>query len=326
MPSFSSMTDPSPPPSATCTPSTTPTTPPPRRLTRSTAAVTPIDEAGLAAHDHVLLVRHGHHTPQSTQQVLHAIAPRALIRFGETYLPGHELDDIGGGWRGGLAAHTTLQIRHLAERGHIRIALALPDTETPIAAARVKFTRHAASELGIPVPDAFVALGDPAACVEALGAVMVHLPETEVLAADWIDRRPDRRPRGPLGGHPPPHAGRPGPPNRRITLAGHDRLRSHRRSRLFSGRRPCRRRQQPVGQSHEHSRPSPRGDRLAAARFAADQARHSSTPLCLTCKDVIFGKRSVLRMIAAVLRFERFRDDGRHLAFGNYLQTGLDVI
>ncbi|MCZ9339527.1 LacI family transcriptional regulator, partial [Streptomyces sp. TRM76130] len=45
-------------------------------------------DAELAAHDHVLLVRHGHHTPQSTQQVLDAIAPRAVIRFGETYLTG----------------------------------------------------------------------------------------------------------------------------------------------------------------------------------------------------------------------------------------------
>src|SRR5882757_7693884 len=44
----------------------------------------------LAAHDHVLLVRHGHSAPQSTQQVLDTIAPRAVLRFAETYFNGQE--------------------------------------------------------------------------------------------------------------------------------------------------------------------------------------------------------------------------------------------
>lgn len=108
----------------------------------------------LAAHDHVLLVRHGHSAPGSAQQVLDAIAPRAVIRFGEPYLTGHELDDMGGGWYDGLAAHAALQMRHLAGRGHTSLALALPDPAAPLTEVRLGFAREAAQALGLvpPVP------------------------------------------------------------------------------------------------------------------------------------------------------------------------------
>lgn len=139
-------------------------------------------DAELAAHDHVLLVRHGHHTPQSTQQVLDVIAPRAVIRFGETYLTGRELDDLGGGWRDGLAAHSALQLRHLVEHGHTRIALALPDTESPLAATRLKFTDHAAHNLGVPTPESFVTPLDRAACAEAVETFLSRNPGTTAIA------------------------------------------------------------------------------------------------------------------------------------------------
>lgn len=105
-------------------------------------------DAELAAHDHVLLVRHGH-SADSARQVLDAITPRAVLGFGEPYLSGHDLDDQGGGWRDGLAAHAALQIRHLAERGHTRIAFALPDAPSPLVEARLKFSAEAAAQLGI---------------------------------------------------------------------------------------------------------------------------------------------------------------------------------
>src|SRR6516225_9965879 len=75
---------------------------------------------------HVLLVRYEHPSSQSAKQMLDAIAPRAVLRFGEAYLTGHELDDSGGGWRDGLAAHVAAQLGYLADRGHASIALALP--------------------------------------------------------------------------------------------------------------------------------------------------------------------------------------------------------
>ena len=103
-------------------------------------------DAELAAHDHALLVRYEH---AGTEAALDAIAPRAALRFGEPYLTGHELDDSGGGWRDGLAAHVSAQVAYLAKRGHTRIAYALPDRETPLRAVRLRFADRAAERLGL---------------------------------------------------------------------------------------------------------------------------------------------------------------------------------
>ncbi|XUL86562.1 LacI family DNA-binding transcriptional regulator [Streptomyces galilaeus] len=102
----------------------------------------------LAAHDHVLLVRHGHSTPQSTQQVLDTIAPRAVLRFAEAYLSGHEPDEED--WKNGFAAHAALQISHLASRGHTRMAMALPGDDTPLTELRLSFARATTDRLGLP--------------------------------------------------------------------------------------------------------------------------------------------------------------------------------
>ena len=79
-----------------------------------------------------------------------AINPRAVLRFGEVYLTGHELEDVGGGWRGGLAAHAALQIGYLAERGHTAIVLAVPDSGAPLREIRLGFSQQAAQALGLP--------------------------------------------------------------------------------------------------------------------------------------------------------------------------------
>jgi len=100
----------------------------------------------LAMHDHALLVRYEH---PGTEATLDAIAPRAVLRFGEPYLTGHELDDSGGGWRDGLAAHVTAQLGYLAGRGHTRIAYALPDPGTPLRAVRLRFADRSAEMLGL---------------------------------------------------------------------------------------------------------------------------------------------------------------------------------
>jgi DNA-binding LacI/PurR family transcriptional regulator len=119
-------------------------------------------DAELAAHDHVLVVRYAHRDAssprppsadqrqQQDQLLIDALSPRAVLRFGEPYLTGHELDDSGGGWRDGLAAHVAAQLGHLAGRGHTRIALALPDRDTPLRAVRQRFADQAAAALGLP--------------------------------------------------------------------------------------------------------------------------------------------------------------------------------
>ena len=117
-------------------------------------------DAELAAHDYVLVVRYSHRdaprSPRSDQRqqqdqlLIDTLSPRAVLRFGEPYLTGHELDDSGGGWRDGLAAHVAAQLGHLADRGHARIALALPDRDTPLRAVRQRFADQAAATLGLP--------------------------------------------------------------------------------------------------------------------------------------------------------------------------------
>lgn len=110
-------------------------------------------DAELAAHEHVLLVRysHAHDTTDGSERlVLDTVIPRAVLRFGEQYLTGRELDDSGGGWRDGLAAHVAAQVGYLASRGHARIAFALPARDTPLRSVRQRFADQAAAALGLP--------------------------------------------------------------------------------------------------------------------------------------------------------------------------------
>ncbi|GLZ06117.1 LacI family transcriptional regulator [Actinomadura sp. NBRC 104412] len=120
----------------------------------------------LARHGHVLFVRHGHTTPESAQQVIDAIAPLAVLRFGQKYLmPGHEYDD--GGQSGGLAGNIALQFGYLAERGHTRTAMALPGDQDPLGPIRLRFAREAARTLGLPPPRVLTLPPDHAACAAA---------------------------------------------------------------------------------------------------------------------------------------------------------------
>ena len=101
----------------------------------------------LALHDHILVVKHGHPTEESTTQLKHMVAPRAVIDFAANYSSGRELAD--GGWTDGLAAHTAIQIGHLAERGHKRLAMALPENPTTFARVREEFAGQATEGLGL---------------------------------------------------------------------------------------------------------------------------------------------------------------------------------
>ncbi|UDY23470.1 LacI family DNA-binding transcriptional regulator [Nocardioides sp. Kera G14] len=101
----------------------------------------------LARHEHVLLVQHQELTDDSLKQIQDAVSPRAVIRFAQRYLTGHELDD--GGWQSGLASHTAAQIGHLAERGHTRIAMAIPEDRPPLSTVRLHFAEETARNLGL---------------------------------------------------------------------------------------------------------------------------------------------------------------------------------
>jgi DNA-binding LacI/PurR family transcriptional regulator len=102
----------------------------------------------LARHGHLLMVKHGHPTAESTRQMEFVVSPRAFIDFAANYGSGRELAD--GGWEDGLAAHTAAQIGHLAARGHTRLAMAMPESPTTFAAVRLDFAGQAAERLGLP--------------------------------------------------------------------------------------------------------------------------------------------------------------------------------
>jgi DNA-binding LacI/PurR family transcriptional regulator len=136
----------------------------------------------LTAHDYVLLVRHGTATPQAVQRTLDAIAPRAVLRFADAYLTGHELEDSGG-WRDGLAAHVALQVGHLGMRGHTRIAVALPERDNPLSEARLHFTIEVAAKLGIDPPARFAVPRLREAAAAALRGFRAAHPGVTAIAA-----------------------------------------------------------------------------------------------------------------------------------------------
>ena len=105
----------------------------------------------LAAHDYVLLVRQRHSTGAgSGERLIEAIAPRAELRMPSYLEPGHEYDD--GGWSGGLAGNVGVQLRYLADRGHQRVAVALPDGDPPLGPVRLRFAHEAAAMIGLAPP------------------------------------------------------------------------------------------------------------------------------------------------------------------------------
>lgn len=145
-------------------------------------------DAELRRHDHAVLVRHGDEDPAATLELVNTIMPRAVFDIGGNYVDGRELDDPGGGWRDGLAAHTALQIRYLAEHGHTHVAMAFGGVEEAIGGARLagvrlRFARETAQTLGLE-PILELTLGPPrATAAEQLRAFRAEHPEVTAIAA-----------------------------------------------------------------------------------------------------------------------------------------------
>lgn len=59
----------------------------------------------LAAHDYVLLVRHGHSAPRSRQRLIEAIAPRAVLPQPESFAVPGDRAAVAGAVRAFRAAH-----------------------------------------------------------------------------------------------------------------------------------------------------------------------------------------------------------------------------
>ncbi|MEF9906892.1 hypothetical protein V4Y04_28110 [Streptomyces sp. P9-A2] len=106
-----------------------------------------LQDSAPARHDHLLLAQHQELTDDSLKQIQDTVSPRAVIRFAQRHLTGHELED--GGWESGLASHTATQIRHFAERGHTRVAMAISDDHPPLSTVRLHFAQETARPLGL---------------------------------------------------------------------------------------------------------------------------------------------------------------------------------
>ncbi|WP_432535164.1 LacI family DNA-binding transcriptional regulator [Kineococcus arenarius] len=137
----------------------------------------------LAAHGHVLLVRHGRTSAKSTKEVLDTVSPRAVLEFGERYLTGRVLDDEGR--HDGMAANTALQVHHLHERGHRHLAFAVPERgrASDLARIRARFAAQAARSLGLPSPARLQLPADPVAARESLQVFRGAHPAVSAVAA-----------------------------------------------------------------------------------------------------------------------------------------------
>ncbi|HSZ46591.1 MAG TPA: LacI family DNA-binding transcriptional regulator [Streptosporangiaceae bacterium] len=135
----------------------------------------------LAAHDYVLLVRHGHSAPGSQQRLIEAISPRAVLRMPDYLASGHEFDD--GGWYGGLAGNVEVQLRYLAGRGHSGIAVAIPDGDPPLGPVRLRFAREAAARIGLPAPLPLIMPRDRDSGAAAIRAFLDAAPAVTAFAA-----------------------------------------------------------------------------------------------------------------------------------------------
>jgi DNA-binding LacI/PurR family transcriptional regulator len=135
----------------------------------------------LAAHDYVLLVRHGHSAPGSQQRLIEAISPRAVLRMPDYLASGHEFDD--GGWYGGLAGNVEVQLRYLAGRGHSGIGVAIPDGDPPLGPVRLRFAREAAARIGLPAPLPLIVPRDRDSGAAAIRAFLDAHPAVTAFAA-----------------------------------------------------------------------------------------------------------------------------------------------
>lgn len=105
----------------------------------------------LRVHDHVLLVTT--HADGLDDSVLAAVSPRSVLDLTKVTMGTEKDDPVSGTAQGhhvGMPYHTFIQLHHLAERGHHRIALALPADRTgALGRLRISHAEHVAKSLEI---------------------------------------------------------------------------------------------------------------------------------------------------------------------------------
>ncbi|KPI10591.1 transcriptional regulator, LacI family [Actinobacteria bacterium OK074] len=141
-------------------------------------------DAELAAHQHVLLVLHGHLSSQALSDVAQAVSARAVIDLGEADRADEIVVDATS-YRDAFAAQADVPVQYLAERGHRHIATALPRTPElqALAGLRERLIQQAARTAGLADCLTLVLPDDLDAAEERLRAFRREHPEvTAVLA------------------------------------------------------------------------------------------------------------------------------------------------
>lgn len=112
-------------------------------------------DAELERLDHMLLVRY-RTGADDIERLTAMVAPRAVLDLDRLYnSPDADAEEADGGWTEGLAAHTAVQVRHLVDRGHTRLAFAAPAARpelSRIAELRRDYADRVMDRLRMPRP------------------------------------------------------------------------------------------------------------------------------------------------------------------------------
>lgn len=140
-------------------------------------------DSELAAHQHVLLVLHGHLSSQALTDVAQAVSARAVIDLGDAGRADAIVTDETS--LHAFSAQADVPVRYLVERGHRHIATVMPDTPVlqALAGLRERLIRQAAHTAGLAGCPTLVLPCGLDAAEEQLRAFRAQHPEvTAVLA------------------------------------------------------------------------------------------------------------------------------------------------
>lgn len=136
----------------------------------------------LGLHGHTLAVHPGGADDALLAELVATLAPRAVVDLAGPYRSAEAHD---GGWVDGLAAHTLTQLTYLAERGHVRVALALPAEAgaDPLVGLRLRYAREAWSRLGADDLDAVHVPAVPDDAADVVRTLRARHPRVTAVAA-----------------------------------------------------------------------------------------------------------------------------------------------
>ncbi|MFJ9248535.1 LacI family DNA-binding transcriptional regulator [Streptomyces sp. NPDC101776] len=141
-------------------------------------------DAELAAHQHVLLVMHGHLSSQALSDVAQTVSARAVIDLGDAGSADEIVADAET-TPDAFSAQADVPVKYLVGRGHRHLATAMPDTPElqALAGLRGRLIRQATHAAGLADCPTLVLPSSLGAAEERLGAFRAAHPEvTAVLA------------------------------------------------------------------------------------------------------------------------------------------------